>query len=138
MSAIAGTFTTFDTKGIREDLSDAIYNISPKDTPYMSNIKKGQATQTFFEWQTDSLASADTTNAQIEGDDIATFDSVTATERIGDYVQISRKTVILSGTQDVTDKAGRKSELAYQLAKKSAELKRDMEAILLTNQAARA
>lgn len=138
MTILANTFTTFDAKGIREDLSDAIYNISPKDTPFMSNIKKGQATQTFFEWQTDVLASADTANAQLDGDDISAFDAVNATTRVGNYTQISRKTVIISGTLEATDKAGRKSELAYQLAKKSAELKRDMESIMLTNQAAAA
>ena len=49
MSILTNTFTTFDAKGIREDLSDAIYNISPKDTPLTSNAKKGQALQTFFE-----------------------------------------------------------------------------------------
>jgi hypothetical protein len=130
--------TPYDARGIREDLSDAIYNISPKDTPFMSNIKKGQATQTFFEWQTDVLATPDTANAQIDGDDVTVFQSSTATTRVGNYTQISRKTVILSGTLEAVDKAGRKSELAYQLAKRAAELKRDQESILLANQAATA
>jgi len=138
MTILANTFTTFDAKGIREDLSDAIYNISPKDTPFMSNIKKGQSTQTFFEWQTDVLATPDTTNAQLDGDDVSSFDVSSPTTRVGNYTQISRKTVILSGTLEAVDKAGRKSELAYQLAKRAAELKRDQEAILLANQAATA
>lgn len=138
MSALTNTFVTADARGIREDLSDAIYNISPKDTPFMSNIKKGQATQTFFEWQTDVLASPDTSNAQLEGDDISAFDANNPTVRLGNYTQISRKTVIISGTLEAVDKAGRKSELAYQLAKRAAELKRDQEAILLANQAATA
>jgi hypothetical protein len=98
MAAIANTLTPYDLRGIREDLSDAIYNISPKDTPFMSNIKKGQATQTFFEWQTDILASPDTTNAQIDGDDVSVFDQSNPTTRVGNYTQISRKTVILSGS----------------------------------------
>src|SRR5439155_7422668 len=138
MTILANTFTTFEAKGIREDLSDAIYNISPKDTPFMSNIKKGQSTQTFFEWQTDVLATPDTTNAQLDGDDVSSFDVSSPTTRVGNYTQISRKTVILSGTLEAVDKAGRKSELAYQLAKRAAELKRDQEAILLANQAATA
>lgn len=138
MSILTNTFTTFDAKGIREDLSDAIYNISPKDTPFMSNIKKGQATQTFFEWQTDTLATPNTANAQLDGDDVNPFDATSPTVRVGNYTQISRKTVILSGTLEAVDKAGRKSELAYQLAKRAAELKRDQESILLTNQGASA
>src|SRR4029077_18560586 len=98
MSAITGTMTPYDARGIREDLSDAIYNISPKDTPFMSNIKKGQATQTLFEWQTDVLASPDTANAQIDGDDATVFQTSNPTARVSNYTQISRKTVILSGT----------------------------------------
>jgi len=136
MAMIANTFATYETKGIREDLSDGIYNISPKDTPLISNGKFGRANQTFFEWQLDALAAVNTANQQLEGDDISAFDAVTPTTRLGNECQISRKTVIVSGTDEVVVKAGRKSELGYQLAKKSAELKRDMEAMLLVNLAA--
>ena len=136
MSQTANTFDTFNAKGIRESLSNVIYNISPEETPFMSNIGRENVKNTFFEWQTDSLAAASTTNAQIEGDDVSSYDSTAATVRLGNYTQVSRKTLILSGTLESVDKAGRRSELAYQLAKRSAELKRDMESIMLTNQAA--
>ena len=90
-----------------------------------------------FEFQTDSLASVDTTNAVIEGAGATASDaSATATKRMQNYTQISRKVVSISGTEEVVNKAGRNSELSYQLAKKSSELKRDMEAILTRNQAA--
>jgi len=138
MSQIANSFDTFSAKGIRESLSNVIYNISPEETPFMSNIGRENVKNTYFEWQTDSLAAASTTNAQIEGDDVSAYDSTAATARIGNYTQVSRKTLILSGTLESVDKAGRRSELAYQLAKRSAELKRDMESIMLTNQAAAA
>lgn len=137
-NAIANTFTTYDMRGGREDLNDIITNISPKDTPFMSNGGKGQMTQTFKEWQTDVLATASTSNAAFDGGDITTFDSVTATVRVGNYSQIFTKSVIISGTEEIVDKAGRKSETAYQLVKKSAELKRDIEATLTTNQGASA
>jgi hypothetical protein len=136
MTQTANTFDTFGAKGIRESLSNVIYNISPEETPFMSNIGRENVKNTFFEWQTDALAAASTTNAQIEGDDVSSYDSTTATVRVGNYTQVSRKTLILSGTLESVDKAGRRSELAYQLAKRSAELKRDMESIMLTNQAA--
>ena len=136
MSQTSNTFDTFNAKGIRESLSNVIYNISPEETPFMSNIGRENVKNTFFEWQTDSLAAASTTNAQIEGDDVGTYDSTAATVRVGNYTQVSRKTLILSGTLESVDKAGRRSELAYQLAKRSAELKRDMESIMLTNQKA--
>ena len=138
MAAITNTYTRFDAKGVREDLSNVIYQISPEETPFMSNIGRENVSNTFFEWQTDDLAAAITTNAQIEGDDITSFTAVTATVRLGNYTQISRKDVIIAGTLEAVDKAGRRSELSYQMAKKSAEIKRDMESTMLANQAATA
>jgi len=76
------------------------------------------------------------TNAQIEGDEYA-FDAVTPTVRLNNYTQISRKTIIVSGSQQAGNHAGIASELAYGLAKKSKELKRDMETCL-TNKVAKA
>jgi len=131
MAIITNAFLTFSAIGNREDLSNTITNISPEDTPFMSNGGKDKANATLFEWQTDALATA-AANAQLQGDDlVTTVEAVTPTARIGNRTMISRKTVLVSGTQDAVDKAGRKSELAYQLAKKSAELKRDMEVNLI-------
>jgi hypothetical protein len=130
MAIVTNTFTTFDAKGIREDLSNVITNISPEETPYMSNIGRESISNSLFEWQTDALASA-AANKQLEGDDVTSFDSVTATVRMQNYAQISRKTIVLSATEETVNKAGRKSELAYQIAKRGAELKRDQEFTLL-------
>ena len=139
MAIIANTATTFSAApglaGLREDLSDIIYNLSPADTPFMSNIGRGTAKQTLHEWQTDSLAAADTANAQLQGDDVSSYSAASVTTRLGNRTQISRKTVIIDGTVEAVDKAGRKSELAYQLTKRSKELKIDIESILLANQA---
>lgn len=134
MAQATNTFDTYDAVGIREDLQDVIYSISPTETPFMSSAAREQVKNTFHEWQTDSLAAAVTNNAVIEGDE-ATLDASTATARIGNYTQIMDKTVVITGTQEAVDKAGRASELAYQIAKKSKELKRDIESTLLTNQA---
>jgi len=136
MTLIANAFTTYSAKGIREDLTDFIYNISPTDEPFMSNAGRGKATNTFFEWQTDALASAVTTNQQLEGDSVSgAVTATTATARIGNYCEIAYKTFGVSGTEEVVNKAGRKSELAYQMAKHAAEIKRDMESSLLANKA---
>lgn len=135
MAVPSNTYQTFQTVGIKEDLSDVIYKITPEETPFMSNAGRDTASQSLYEWQTDALDAVDTANAQVEGDD-ATAQAATPTVRLANYAQISRKVVQVSGTNEVVDKAGRKSEMAYQLAKRSAELKRDMEAIALANQAA--
>jgi hypothetical protein len=127
------TFTAHSAIGQREDLTDIIYDISPSEVPLMSSIGKTKATAVYHEWQTDSLAAATTANAAIEGAD-ATSATLSPTVRLGNYTQIIQKTVQVSGTLDTVNKAGRKSEKAYQLAKASAELKRDLETILLANQ----
>jgi hypothetical protein len=137
MAIVTNTFTTFDAKGIREDLSNIITNIAPEETPYMSNIRKESISNSLFEWQTDTLAAA-AANKQLEGDDVTSFDSVTATVRLQNYAQISRKTIVLSATEEVVNKAGRKSELAYQIAKRSSELKRDQEFTMLNGAVAAA
>ena len=131
------TFQTYQSIGNREDLSDVIYNISPTDTPFMSSVGKTKATAVYHEWQTDALAAAVGNNAAVEGAD-ATSLTVTPTARVGNRTQISTKTVQIAGTQESVDKAGRKSEKAYQLAKASSELKRDMEKTLLSNNVAAA
>lgn len=135
MAIVAGTGTRYDMKGLREDLSNLISNISPEQTPFMSAAGTGKrANQTLIEWQTESLAAADGTNAVVEGND-STFAVPPATTRVGNYTQISEKTVVLSDTLEAVDKAGRKSELAHQIAKKGKELKRDLETIFLQAQA---
>lgn len=126
MGAPSGTFLTTASIGNREDLSDMIYRISPTDTPFLSMAAKGKATNTLHEWQTQDLATAVTNNAQTEGDD-ATAKTVTPTVRLSNRTQISSKTVIVSGSQQAMNTAGRKDEMGYQMALASLEIKRDME-----------
>ena len=137
MAIVTNTFTTFDAKGIREDLSNVITNIAPEETPFMSNIGRESISNSLYEWQTDTLAAA-AANKQLEGDDVTSFDAVTATVRMQNYAQISRKTIVLSATEEVVNKAGRRSELAYQIAKRGAELKRDQEYTMLNGAVAAA
>lgn len=119
---------------VREDLTDVIYNISPTEVPYQSNAGRGTALQTLHEWQIDELAAVDTGNAAIDGADFGT-DSSSAAFRIGVFAQISIKYIAVSRRANIVNKAGRKSELAYQIAKKGKELRRDVEAIATLNQA---
>lgn len=116
---------TYDQIGIRESLSDIIYNISPEETPFFSNCAKMDVDNTFFEWQTDSLAAVSGDTA-IEGAD-ATFAPAAATVRLGNYTEIITKTAIISGTLETTDRAGRQREMAYQVLKRAKEIRRDAE-----------
>ena len=124
-------FKTYDATAMREDLSDVIYDISPTDTPFLSSITgKGTVANTTFEWQTDALAAASGTNYHVEGAAVGSA-ATTATTRLTNKTQISKKVVEVSGTHEAVNNAGKKSEMAHQLAKASKELKRDMETSLL-------
>ena len=136
MTAPTGTFGTYSAIGVREDLMDVIYDISPTETPFMSNAKRGSVSQKYFEWQTDSLAAA-TSAGVIEGDE-ATGMSGVPTVRWGNYTVIQSKVPVVSGTMRSSDAAGRADEMAYQVAKRSKELKRDMEKTMLGTQGAAA
>jgi len=129
MAVPSDTRETYGAIGIREDLSNIIYNISPMDTPFLNGCGRGSADNTQFEWQTDELKTA-AANMQTEGNDYA---STAATEprRLSNYTQISATQVQSSGTAEAVDFAGRKSTQAYQLAKRAKEMKRDMEYMLL-------
>src|SRR5262249_10448224 len=85
----------------------------PTDTPFMTGIEREKATAVNHEWQTQALAAADTSNAQLEGDDAATT-ATTPTVRLGNICQISYKVPRVSGTQRAVGHAGRDDELAYQ------------------------
>lgn len=132
MALPTNTQTTYDTTGIREDLSDVIYDISPTETPFASALARVSAMATNYEWQTDVLAGA-TTQAYLEGDD-ATADAMSATTRPGNTTQIFRRVVSVSGTQRAVNTAGRSDEFNYQLAKRGREMKRNIEKTLLGTQ----
>jgi len=132
-SPITGqAFQTYQAVGNREDLEDVIYQISPVETPFMTMAARKTAKAVYHEWQTDALAAA-ATNQMIEGDDASGGTSV-ATKRLGNYCQISSKYAVVTDTQNAVDKAGRGSEMSYQIAKRLGELKRDMEKALTGTQ----
>jgi hypothetical protein len=127
MTLVTNAKNTYEAKGLREDLANIIYNISPDETPLFSGSGRSSAKAVVHEWQTDTLRAAISTNAQLEGDEIASFDSRAASARVGNYCQISRVLVSVSGTVEKVDKAGRASEMGYQIAKAGRELKTDLE-----------
>lgn len=118
-------YTTYDQVGIKEDISDIISNITPTNTPFMSSIGKESVSNTLYQWQEDSLA-ATAENAEVEGFTASTA-TLTPTTMRSNHTQIQSKTIKISGTNDAIDAYGRAQETAYQLSKKAAEFKRDIE-----------
>ena len=133
MAQPTNTFDSYDSVGIREDLSNVIYNVSPEETPFYSKAKKTSAKNTLVEWQTDSLR-ASAANAHIEGDATA-GEARSATTRLGNYTQIFKNAVVVPDTDEGLDKAGRAKEVAYQTLKIAKEQKLDIEKALFDNNA---
>jgi len=122
-------------KGAREDLIDKIFNTSPTETPLTSSFGKATATSVFHEFQRDALGSANKDNAMIDGDDV-TLDAQVATDRVGNHCQIFSKKPGVSRRANIVKKAGRGAEMAYIKAKAMLELKRDIEAMVVSNNVA--
>jgi hypothetical protein len=131
MAQLSNSLATFGAVGLRESLADEIFNINPEETPFLSAIGKEKGSAQFEEWQTDVLAAA--ANNKVEQGNEAAFSAITPTVRVGNRMQISEKTYAVTGSQEAVSKAGRKSEIAYQDAKKMVELKRDIEFAALQN-----
>ena len=126
MTAVAGTFKTFSQVGLKSDIEDIIYDISPTLTPFTSSIGTSTATSTLHQWQEDELSVVGT-NAKVEGADAGAAAAETTTMKNAS-TQIFDKVVASSGTNEVVEKYGRgSSELEYQIVKKGKELRRDIE-----------
>ena len=135
MTQPTNTFDSYDAVGNRESLDDKIYMVSPEKTPIVSSIRRLSATQRLHEWQRDSLATPNKDNAVIEGDD-RTGSALVPTARVANTVQLFDKVAVVSGTQSKTKSAGRSNEMKYQVSKCMVELKRDLEASVLSDNVA--
>lgn len=137
MAAPTNTATTLTQKGNREQLTEILERVAPEKTPFTSNVGEGaKATATYVEWQLEDLASPNG-DGTLEGDDTGTYQE-NVTTRVGNHTQIKKRAFVVSGTQEVVNKAGRKSEIARHRALKGIEVKRDFELIFLRNGASRA
>jgi hypothetical protein len=127
-------FTSYDVVGKKEDISDVITMISPTKTPFTSMVGEEKVHNTIFQWQEDALAAPNLSNAQLDGFTAADAAPV-ATVMRNNVTQILAKTVNVAETTDAVSRYGRAKEIAYQLSKYSAEVKRDLEGVMLNSQA---
>lgn len=132
MTKVTNAVATYDVTTNREDLADAVYKISPVDTPFMTAVPRSKATAVLHEWSTDSIDTTNTANARLEGDALSRASS-TNPSRKQNYCQISSRDATVTGTQRAVNPAGIEDMMAYQMSKKSLALRKDMEAIVLGN-----
>ncbi len=128
MAKVTNAFDTYSATSDREQLSNVIYNISPQTTPFLSAIGKNSINNVVFDWQTENLPTPSGAG-QLEGFELSRSAS-TATARVSNVAQISSRDATVTGSQQASDPAGKKSEMAHQLAIMSKALKRDMETAL--------
>lgn len=137
MAAVTGTSSAYSVGaagGNREDLEDKIHDLYPDDSYFQTTFDTVSASSVLHEWLGDEL-DAPAPNINIEGDD-ATFATVSNPARYNNHCQIVKKTFLISGTQEVVAKAGRKKESGRQAVKKMREAKNDLEYAIARNQAA--
>lgn len=134
MAVPTNTLQTYQSANNAENVTEIVMNIDPIDTPFLTLAKKTTAEATFTQWPIESLSAVDAANANIEGDD-ATVDASTTPTLVGNHTQLMDKVASVTTTQNAIKKYGVKNEMAKQMAKKSKELKRDMETTMLLNQA---
>lgn len=134
MAVPSNSLQTYQSTNNAENVTEIVMNISPVDTPFLTMAKKTTAEATYTQWPIESLSAVDTNNANIEGDD-ASIDASSTPTLVGNYTQLMDKTASVTTTQEAIKKYGVSKEMAKQMAKKSKELKRDIETVLLANQA---
>lgn len=136
MAIPTNTYTRFTAgNNVREDLADFIAMQDPESTPISSAAGRVKAAQTFHEWSRDALRAPNADNAALDGDE-ASASAKSPPQRVGNYCQIFQDTVIVSGRAEIVDKAGKKSEVAYQKGKMYKELQRDFEKAIVSSNVA--
>jgi hypothetical protein len=134
MAKVTNAAVSYSQQANREDLSNAIYNIDPFDTPFMTLAGRRNVTNRTFDWQIESLPAVNSANAEVEGFELSRA-AATFTTRVNNNTQISYRDATVAGSADEHNAAGKgKGEMAHQMALKAKALKRDMETILLSAQ----
>ena len=133
MAVNANTNETYSVTTIREDLQDAMINISPTECPLMASIGSKTVDNTYFEWTAVELADPSTSNRVAEGESAPGNDAPTNAVRLANYTQISDKVVEVSDTNNAVNGVASAQTTAKQIAFKLKELKRDMERMLIDN-----
>ncbi len=132
--------TAFDMKSIdfqgviHEDVMNEIFNIDPIALPYQDMAGRESSDNQYKSWVTEDLVAIKTDNRVLEGVDAGTPITVVQA-RIGNHHQISEKVVSVSDRSNEVNTIGYANRLAHELMIAQKSLKRDMEAMLLSNQA---
>jgi hypothetical protein len=119
---------------INEDVMQKIFDISKIPLPFTDLVGSTRHKNERFDWVLDELNAPDLTNQRVDGQDAGDLVAITG-GRVGNHSQIVDKVIAVSYRADASDTIGRAKELAYRLTRANQEIRRDVEAIALFNQA---
>lgn len=128
----ANTLITPSVVKVAESVEDKIYNFNPSDAPLLSMIERTGVANVYHEWQRDQYRTPNAANAAIEGAD-ASYSAQTEPTLLNNRTQIFQDTVSVSNTAEKVKKYGRSNEAARLKTKKMVELKRDIEAAIVSS-----
>lgn len=134
MAAPTNTYTSYSLRGGAEDVDNRIYNFDPEETPFLSALSSFKVDARIHQWQEDTYSAANKDNARVEGDDFSGT-AMSPTLMLQNSIQTFTKDVVTSGVADAIKKYGRGDEHAYQLGKVAVDLRKDIEAAFLSNNA---
>lgn len=132
MAIPTNTYQTFQLRGNAEDVDNSIYNFDAEETPFASSLPSEKVDARMPQWQEDTLAAANAANAMIEGDDFSGL-AITPTFVLTNVVQTFRKDIVTSGLADAIKKYGRSDEHGYHLAKATIDIRKDIEAAMVSS-----
>lgn len=119
---------------IRESVMNRIWDISKIPLPFTDLCGTDTCENPLTTWLTDSLGNPDPTNAVVDGADAGANESTTGA-RVGNMCQESVKVFRVSQRAQNVDQIGGENSLSYQLMKGQNRLRRDVESIIMLNQA---
>lgn len=119
---------------IREDVMSKIWDISPVPLPLTERIGSGRISNSRFGWTIDKLAAPSITGQRIDGSDSTGNNTVVST-RVQNFSEELAKVIQISTRGEAVDSVGGIGAFAHQLTQRLQELKRDVEATALSNNA---
>jgi hypothetical protein len=131
-------YDAFDLKSIlaggliAEDVLNRVIDSSPVDTPFMSSIGSSSVSNNLFSWTLDRLLAPITGGQIVDGDSTNVDGSRTGT-RIWNTSEIRTKSIIVSTRAEAVNTIGFMRSLVYQIQQRGKEMKRNVEATILSN-----
>lgn len=132
----AADLAAVDFEGlINEDVMNSIWDISNIPLDFTEMIGADTTGNAYASWTQDRLQDVNLDNALVDGADTIQNQDTNTGARVGNRHQISTKTVKVSTRARSSETIGFSDTLEYQVMMRQRELRRDVEGIMLTQQA---